>query len=254
MDRKVLIVSKTETFTIKGLRMKLKGISVATDFSNLMLNTLEDKLDFANLIILYTDVDIGKETDSLIYIKDYCLEKNKELIVIGTKLEYETVCKYTSLDLIVAFFERPLEMEKLLDLVDEYLSAESQDARKKSILVVDDDVQYMNMIRDWLKDNYRVSMANSGMNAITWLANNNADLVLLDYEMPVTPGPKVLEMMKSEPETASIPVMFLTGNNDKESIVKVLSLKPVDYLLKAIDKKGLKEKIDNYFLSKKISS
>jgi response regulator RpfG family c-di-GMP phosphodiesterase len=55
-------------------------------------------------------------------------------------------------------------------------------------------------------------------------------------------------MIRSEAETSSIPVMFLTGNADRKSIMKVLELKPADYLLKKIDRAGLHEKIDNFFL------
>ena len=73
------------------------------------------------------------------------------------------------------------------------------------------------------------------------------DLVLLDYEMPVTNGPKVLEMLRSESDSGSIPVMFLTGKNDRDSVMSVLDLKPVDYLLKTIDKKSLKAKLDTFF-------
>lgn len=86
---------------------------------------------------------------------------------------------------------------------------------------------------------------------ITHLAKKPADLILLDYEMPVTTGAKVLEMIRSEAETESIPVMFLTGKSDKESIMQVLSLKPADYLLKTIDRQGLREKIDHFFYSQK---
>ena len=49
------------------------------------------------------------------------------------------------------------------------------------MLIVDDDVPYMYMINDWLKTSYRTTMVNSGMQAITWIAKNHADLILLDY-------------------------------------------------------------------------
>ena len=153
-------------------------------------------------------------------------------------------------DCILDFLERPLDMDRLLDTVDEYFSEEAQHERRKSILIVDDDVSYMSMIFDWLKDKYRVSMANSGMQAITHLAKHKADLILLDYEMPVIDGRQVLEMIRSEAQTSDIPVMFLTGKNDKESIMRVLSLKPVDYLLKTIDRQGLHDKVDRFFLDK----
>ena len=123
--------------------------------------------------------------------------------------------------------------------------------KRKSILIVDDDVSYMSMIMEWLKDKYRVSLANSGMEAITWLAGNTPDLILLDYEMPITPGPQVLQMIQSSVKTADIPVIFLTGKSDRDSILSVLALKPAGYLLKSIDKDGLNKELDEFFAKKK---
>ena len=68
--------------------------------------------------------------------------------------------------------------------------------------------------------------------------------------MPVTPGPKVLEMFKSDMSIKDIPVMFLTAKGDKASIVRVLALKPADYILKTVDRNSLHLKIDNYFRMK----
>ena len=103
------------------------------------------------------------------------------------------------------------------------------------------------MIKSLLDKNYRVYMANSGMNAITFLANNKVDLILLDYEMPVISGAKVLEMIRSEVATADIPVMFLTSKNDKESVMQVLSLKPEKYLLKTMPPEEWLSNIDEFF-------
>ena len=123
--------------------------------------------------------------------------------------------------------------------------------RRKSILIVDDDPTFLQMIREWLKDTYRVGMANSGTQAVAWLATNKADLVLLDYDMPVLDGPKVLEMLKSESFSSSTPVMFLTGKNDKESVTNVIALKPADYLLKTISKDKLLSTQDAFFKARK---
>ena len=184
----------------------------------------------------------------MVFLKDSCVGKDRKVTVIGQQSEYETVLEYLPEEFVYKFFERPLKMEEFLDSVEAFLDEAAAYARRKSVLIVDDDVTYMTMIRDWLKDVYHVSMAGSGMQAITWLAKNNADLILLDYEMPVTSGPQVLEMIKSEPQTSGIPVMFLTGKNDRASIMKVLDLKPADYLLKTIDRAGLRDKIEKFFL------
>ena len=103
------------------------------------------------------------------------------------------------------------------------------------------------MIHSWLKDRYLISMASSGMQALKWLSQNHADLVLLDYEMPVTTGAQVLEMIRSDEDLKDIPVMFLTGKNDEKSIRSVLALKPIDYILKTITRDDLRDKLEEYF-------
>lgn len=248
MEKKVLIIGGAETFTVKGLEMKLKNEGVGSVFSLPGIREIEKTLGDIPLVILYTDDGVDEMAETLVYLKDKCLGQDRKVLVIGKDAEFKTVGQYLPAECILQFLERPLVMEKLLSEVSEFLDEEAAFARRKRILIVDDDMSYMKMIYDWLKGQYRVSMAGSGMQAITWLARNHADLILLDYEMPVTNGPQVLEMIKSEPQTADIPVMFLTGKNDKESIMKVLALKPADYLLKTIDKKGLTEKLEHFFM------
>ena len=108
--------------------------------------------------------------------------------------------------------------------------------------------QFLGLVREWLKGTYKVAMANSGMQAIKWLGKNKADLILLDHEMPVTSGPQVLEMLRSDSETRDIPVMFLTGKSDKESVMAVVELRPEGYFLKSIQKDELLEKLQEFFI------
>ena len=112
-------------------------------------------------------------------------------------------------------------------------------------------MNYMSMVMDWLKDKYRVATVNSGMQAIKWLAKNHADLILLDYEMPVTTGPQVLEMIRSDDTLADLPVMFMKRKSDRESIMNVLALKPAGYQLKSNSKEQLLLNIEQFFLSQK---
>ncbi len=118
---------------------------------------------------------------------------------------------------------------------------------KKSILIVDDDPNYLKLIREWLKDKYKIYMANSGLQAIKLLGINNVDLILLDYEMPITSGPQVLEMLRTDRELCNIPIIFLTGKSDKDSVMAVLALRPDGYILKTIEKDELLLKLDNFF-------
>lgn len=90
----------------------------------------------------------------------------------------------------------------------------------------------------------------SGLSAIRSITLDRPDLILLDYEMPVCNGGQVLEMIRSEKEFTDIPVIFLTGRTDKESIKKVIALKPERYLSKALSPETVKKEIDQFFEKK----
>ncbi len=90
-------------------------------------------------------------------------------------------------------------------------------------------------------------MAHSGLAAIRTIVLNRPDLILLDYEMPVCDGKQVLEMIRSDKDIADIPVIFLTGKVDKQSIKNVLALKPAGYLSKTLNPLDIKKNIDEYF-------
>ena len=133
-----------------------------------------------------------------------------------------------------------LELEKETERI-------RNNGKKKRVLIIDDDPLYAALVSDWLRGTYLVEAVTDGMQAIKWLANNATDLILLDYEMPVVNGPQILEMFRAERDTASIPVIFLTGNGKKESIERVLSLKPQGYLLKITTRQKLLDTIEAFF-------
>ena len=250
MGNRILIAADAEGIVVRGLETKLKGLGMNTVFSPLDVSSLKVSLIQSALVIIFVD-DADKQAGSLACIKDYCVENDIDIIIFSEQEHYEKAAAIIGSSCILNHYSRPIAMEKLLSQVENHMSEVASMEKRKSILIVDDDVSYMSMIMEWLKDKYRVSLANSGMEAITWLAGNTPDLILLDYEMPITPGPQVLQMIQSSVKTADIPVIFLTGKSDKDSILSVLALKPAGYLLKSIDKDGLNKELDEFFAKKK---
>lgn len=116
---------------------------------------------------------------------------------------------------------------------------EQKPEEKKNILVVDDDPMMLKLIKEQLKDTYSVATAINSNIAFKFLEKKKTDLILLDYEMPGENGAQVLEKVRNNEATAQLPVIFLTGINDKDKIRKVLELKPQGYLLKPIDRNKL---------------
>lgn len=147
----------------------------------------------------------------------------------------------------------PLEAANAMSEVEHYLAqrAQQEACAKPRILVVDDSMAIRQNLKHLLETDYDVSQAGSGVAAIRAITLNRPDLVLLDYEMPVCDGRQTLEMLRSEESFADVPVIFLTGRSDPESVRNVMSLKPAGYLLKKFKPDEIKRKIDGFFAKKK---
>ena len=217
-----------------------KKILLIGDGKSFMVTSIAKELRTEGFEVIQT----GSDVTEIEHMKD---KPNVYLI-------YEKIYNATSKSKIAAAFERPVNVKELAMEMHKVIEDEEIRLQKKKILVVDDDGTMLRTIKTWLSEKYQVFMANSGMAAITFLAKNPVDLILLDYEMPITTGPKVLEMLRSEVATSNIPVMFLTNKSDKESVMQVLALKPEKYLLKTMPPEELIASIDEFFEKQKLKA
>lgn len=208
--------------------------------------------------------DDQSSMQQLITLRDVMQRSRIPLIIIGTKEDCNTFVRYAPgvADLVV---EKPLPSAAISERISHFLTerkiaqekskavqeemalqeqmAEEEEARKKHILVVDDEPQMLKLIKEYLHEEYDVATAVSGKVAMRFLANRTTDLILLDYEMPEESGPEVLAQLHKNEATKNIPVVFLTGIMDRERIQKALQYKPQGYLLKPIDHDKLAETI-----------
>ena len=245
---RMLFVAEKESFIVRVLVKKVQDAGVECKFVQDSVNDINAAWQDATLITLFMEDGVEPKSDVLHFLSDSMDEKGCQVILIGEKAEIESVTPQIPGDLIYKTFTRPVDNEEYAKAISEYYEKVDSGEFKKSILIVDDDPQYLSLVRQWLKDAYKVSMANSGLQAIKFLGKNKVDLILLDHEMPVTSGPQVLEMLRNDEETKNIPVMFLTGKSDKESVMAVVALKPEGYFLKNIQKEELLEKLQEFFI------
>lgn len=112
------------------------------------------------------------------------------------------------------------DLSQILEEVEK-LNSKDGEIRRRHILVVDDDVRVLRLLKVHLQD-YDVATAINGKLALKFLENKTTDLILLDYEMPGENGPEVLKKLRANEKTKDIPVIFLTGVADSEKIQEVL--------------------------------
>ena len=253
MDKKTnnttVLISKGSLFLVNNIRNTLTNNGYDVIDSLPEVENLQNLRKEAEIFIFYLGDFVEETKDAIVFLKDMIIEDEKELYIIGSPDEISAFCKYFPKNYVTKSLERPLNVKDLLIALEE---TEVDTDKRKQVLVVDDDGTYLRSVHDWLSGKYQVVMVNSGMNAITYLGTHTPDLVLLDYVMPVCDGPMVLEMMRSDSNLADIPVIFLTGKSDRESVSKVLEMRPAGYLLKSMNPYQLVKAVEHFFEQQKI--
>jgi adenylate cyclase len=119
----------------------------------------------------------------------------------------------------------------------------------KTILIVDDTPANIAAALAILKDQYRTRVATSGAKALEHAgAADKPDLILLDVTMPDMDGYEVCTQLKSDPETASIPVVFLTARTEAEDEAKGFELGAVDYIHKPFNPTVVRARVHTHLL------
>ena len=104
----------------------------------------------------------------------------------------------------------------------------------KKIMIIEDDEFLVQMYATKLEmQDFTVLTASDGKQAMKMIKKSKPDLVLLDLNLPVMDGFKVLELLKADPSTKNIPVLVLTNYGQKEHVDRCLTLGANDYLIKA---------------------
>lgn len=127
-------------------------------------------------------------------------------------------------------------------------NCDAADADKQAmILLVDDVADNLDILVDVLSDDYLVRAANSGERALKALTSSTGsklpDLILLDVMMPGMDGFEVCRRIKANPDTAEIPVIFLSAMSESVDVAKGFAVGAVDFITKPADPPILKARI-----------
>ncbi|MDO9270622.1 MAG: response regulator transcription factor [Methylobacter sp.] len=102
-------------------------------------------------------------------------------------------------------------------------------------MIVDDTPGNLALLSDTLSEaGYRVLVATDGLSALEQIAYLKPDIILLDIMMPGIDGFETCNRLKSSPETADIPVLFMTALSELDNLLRGFDEGAVDYIVKPI--------------------
>ncbi len=247
------------------------NVAIITYQMSIVVRGIEKKLTEAGFVVRSIDSDVEKikalaidtaafvfylpddikadaiKLKNLVNACDYLAGEQRAVLLIGEKMHHAELTAHHKALGEHSWMDRPLDMDAFTEEVKILAASAKENVSGKKILIVDDDPAYAKMVREWLKDIYQIDIVTSGMQAITFLLKKQVDMILLDYEMPVVDGAQIMEMIKSEPSISGIPIVFLTGVGTKESIERVMRLKPHGYILKSATREDLMKNLRRLF-------
>ncbi|WP_297332325.1 ATP-binding protein [Flavobacterium sp.] len=115
-----------------------------------------------------------------------------------------------------------------------------------TVLVVDDNDDMRNHIKSIIRSNYNVVTARNGKQALEKIKQHKISLVLSDIMMPVMDGLQLVKEIKSNPETAVLPLILLTARAGEESRIHGYETGADDYLVKPFSSKELMARIRSH--------
>lgn len=115
---------------------------------------------------------------------------------------------------------------------------------KPRILVIDDDAEYLEVVKRYLAEDYIAYTAQGGRAALDFLMQQKVDMILLDVEMPVLDGFHTLDAIRKMESGIDVLVVLVTGRHDRFTVIHSVQRGVDGYIVKPFEKDALIKKID----------
>lgn len=146
-NEKIIFISEGSSLIIRALERNLEKngyelVKCALDVADINSHQQE-----SSIFLLYLSGAEDEKTDALIYLKDLCTERDKLLILIGNPADIKSVEEFIPEPIISASFERPVNVDALLERLAYLTDVNATQGRLKHILVVDDDETFLKTVK-----------------------------------------------------------------------------------------------------------
>ncbi|QXE89044.1 hybrid sensor histidine kinase/response regulator [Geomonas subterranea] len=118
--------------------------------------------------------------------------------------------------------------------------------KRQTVMIVDDTPANIEILSESLGDDYELFFATSGLDALELIRADKPDLILLDIMMPGMDGFELCGILKGDPSTRDIPIIFVTAMIEEEQEIKGLELGAIDYLTKPISPHIVRARVKNH--------
>jgi len=142
------------------------------------------------------------------------------------------------------FFQKPVRSSQVIDLLRNSVLASAAD--RPTIVAVDDDVGMLSIVRETLMPlEARVVTALDPTTILPVLSETSPDLVILDVDMPQFDGIELCRVLRNDPRWAAVPVLFLSGKTDSDTVMRMFEAGADDYVPKPVQPAEMLARVRN---------
>lgn len=245
----IYVVCEKPGFRSNGLFTELSGEYNA----RIVYLSGPKKEEIVNPLCFVVDVTTSMITNYsrkiLAYLHKHAFGRIIPIFLIGEPEDLENAKRLNfPKNVRITEFERPVDMKECIKQIEKVLSHDDTDEKKKHILVVDDSITFLRLVKKTLEKEYDITISSSAFNCIEALSSlpDLPDLIIIDYMMPACDGLTLCRMIKEDDRTKDIPIIFYSGNSNVDEIIQLMPL--IDgYMLKSQPVISLKSYLEEFF-------
>ena len=190
------------------------GFEAIGALSGIQAEHLVEETDI-DLMLLDIEMPVMNGFTALEQIRDLPNGKQMPVIFLTGRKDRDTVKHCASVG-AEAYITKPVRKENLLERVNEVLSHVSSEREEKTVLMIDNDLDFMKKAKLSLKQYYKIIIVGSGKSALDYLNDHTANVIVLNQEMPLVEDTTVLEALLRSEKGSQIPIILLETQDTQE--------------------------------------
>ncbi|MBQ8947764.1 MAG: response regulator [Lachnospiraceae bacterium] len=241
------ITSRDHGFLISKLRNLFEAAEIEVCVCSDDVAEIKKNRQEIDIFIYYSDAGYARADSTMAYLSGLCFDEHKSLCLIGEESFLSKALASDSYGSVRYWYTHPVDSNQVVQDIKDLFLVHAELDRRKQLMIVDGDDDFLAIMNNWLGPSYDIVGVNTGKDALEHIKENRCDLILLDYEMPDLNGYQIMDRVRKNPLTSDIPLIFLTGINDREGVMNIIRHRPDGYLLKTTRKTELLDILDRFF-------
>lgn len=146
------------------------------------------------------------------------------------------------------YISKPFTRESMAGKLHEVLKDRREKEIKESILIMDESIENLKLMKACLEDKYIINIMNSGKAAVELIDRKRPDLIIADVMMPELSGVDIADRLQNSTEAEKIPVLFMAESPDMECLTRCEGYKTAGFMVKPVDREQLKKSVERILL------